>query len=63
MAVVHLDHMTVRSYDSSFTRRQNGASTIIFNNNNNKLVKLENDAVRVAVALRLALDVCVRSIS
>ena len=35
MAVVHLDHVTVRSYDSSFTRRHNGASISIFNNNNN----------------------------
>ena len=35
MAVVHLDHVTVRSYDSSFTRRHNGASAIIFNNYNN----------------------------
>ena len=34
MAVVHIDHVTVRSYDTSSTRRHNGASTIIFNNNN-----------------------------
>jgi len=32
---LHLDHVTLRSYDSSFTRRHIGASTIIFNNSNN----------------------------
>ena len=28
MAVVHLDHVTVRSYNSSFTRRHYGASQL-----------------------------------